>query len=443
MCDISIGLIRQQDSQEQYFYHDKCDKFDYLAAAGCGVLSGIIDIFLVGTPEQSRIQPWTDKQVDNAVMSFAKKCGWSPKPEKANNVASAIGFLENGNAKSDFNGFKVNYDQRHSGDVNKLFNMSTSNHHMKSLAHAPDILGLFFSILNQFTSTSSFLTDGKLITIATNTFELQGHDFISKLYSGIANWFGHIMSDLAGSSGKVNRGSGIVIPFYELFQLCDFGKFKVGEFQNTLAKVATKVFESGYDARFGLTMAIPVIVCDLSIKLIWSVRHYFIMKEPLKDCIPNQQHDDLRIMLIIGDAALCLIDGLDAGIRSGGNWVNVILRLNLIAWFRLLTLVFKEVCIRCGFTSDVQMQLDAYIRINAALDQCIECLKQIDIERYKKEIEQYTTMHATLKNVTSSDELTSILREALHKLGMTMSWENGYDDFDSFMNDGNARMVFK
>ena len=93
MCDISIGLIRQQDSQEQYFYHDKCDKFDYLAAAGCGVLSGIIDIFLVGTPEQSRIQPWTDKQVDNAVMSFAKKCGWSPNPEKANNVASAIGLI--------------------------------------------------------------------------------------------------------------------------------------------------------------------------------------------------------------------------------------------------------------------------------------------------------------------------------------------------------------
>ena len=34
---------------------------------------------------------------------------------------------------------------------------------MKSLAHSPDIIGLFFSILNQFTSTSTFLNDGQLI----------------------------------------------------------------------------------------------------------------------------------------------------------------------------------------------------------------------------------------------------------------------------------------
>ena len=85
---------------------------------------------------------------------------------------------------------------------------------MKSLGHSPDIIGLFFSILNQFTSTSTFLSNGQLITIETNTYELQGHNFISKLFCGVTNWFGHIMSDIAGSSGAAGRGSGVVIPFY-------------------------------------------------------------------------------------------------------------------------------------------------------------------------------------------------------------------------------------
>ena len=201
-------------------------------------------------------------------------------------------------------------------------------------------------MLFRSTSTSSFVHDGQLITIQSETFELQGNDLVSKLFCGIVNWFGHIMSDVAGSSGASGRGSGVVIPFYELFQLCDFGSFQVGEDRNTLATVATKVFQNGYDARFGLTMAIPVVVCDLSIKLAWAIKHHFYHKRPLVECIPSKRHDDLRIMLIIGDGTLCLMDGADAAIRSGGNWVNFFLRLNIVAWYRLVVLVLREVCIR-------------------------------------------------------------------------------------------------
>ena len=58
-------------------------------------------------------------------MAFAKGCGWRPKAGKENNIASAVGFLEKK--------FPVNYDQRHTGDVDGLFHMSAKNHHMKSL----------------------------------------------------------------------------------------------------------------------------------------------------------------------------------------------------------------------------------------------------------------------------------------------------------------------
>ena len=168
---------------------DKCDKYDYLAAVACGAVGGLVDIFLVGTPGNSVLGKWTDSQVDSAVKGFAKLVGWNPRQAQKENVASAIGFLERK--------YKVNYDQRHT---------STKNHHMMSLSHSPDIVGLFFSILNQFTSTSSFIANGKIITIATDTYELQGGNFIAKLFCGIANWFGHIMSDIAGGSGARKCG---------------------------------------------------------------------------------------------------------------------------------------------------------------------------------------------------------------------------------------------
>lgn len=432
MSNMNTGDICIDKNLKTVFYHDKCDKYDYLIAVGCGAIAGIIDIFLVGTPGDSKLQNWTDAQVDKTVMLFAKTCGWSPKVGKENNVASAIGFLEKK--------FPVNYDQRHTGDVGNLFNMSTKNHHMKSLGHSPDIIGLFFSILNQFTSTSSFIHNGQLITIKTENFELQGHNFISKLFCGVANWFGHIMSDIAGSSGALKRGSGVVIPFYELFQLCDFGTFQVGKNKNTLATVATKVFQEGYDARFGITMAIPVVMCDLTIKLTWAIKHYFYHKRPLVECIPTKKHDDLRIMLIIGNGVLCLMDGADAAIRSGGNWINFFLRLNIIAWFRLVSLVFREVCIRLGISFPLQKQIDAYIRINEALVEYLEQLKQIDIDKFYEETEKYNKLIAMMEKTSTEEELTDLLKNEYVSLGLELPYKGSFDDF---MKEDSLKLEFK
>ena len=85
-------------------------------------------------------------------------------------------------------------------------------------------------------------------------------------------------------------------------------------------------------------------------------------------------------MLIIGDGMLCLMDGADAAIRSGGNWLNFFLRLNIIAWYRLVSLVFREICIRLGISFPLQKQLDAYIRINEALSLYLTQLEKIDFE---------------------------------------------------------------
>ena len=248
------------------------------------------------------------------------------------------------------------------------------------------------------------------------------------------------MSDVAGSSGASGRGSGVVIPFYELFQLCDFGSFQVGQDRNTLATVATKVFQDGYDARFGLTMAIPVVLCDLSIKLIWAIKRYFYHMRPLHECIPTKRHDDLRIMLIIGDGTLCLMDGADAAIRSGGNWVNFFLRLNIVAWYRLVFLVFREICIRLDISLPLQKQLDAYIRINEAMALYLTQLEKIDFELFQKETEQYNRMLTMMETTNNEDEMNALLRSEYEAIGIELPYSG---DFDNFMNDTSSVLEFK
>lgn len=86
----------------------------------------------------------------------------------------------------------------------------------KSLGHNPTLLGLFFSILNQFSNTSSFVADGELITLnnSDSNFELEGHNIPTKLFCGFVNWFGHIISDVSGSSTSKGRGMGIPSPIW-------------------------------------------------------------------------------------------------------------------------------------------------------------------------------------------------------------------------------------
>ncbi len=410
---------------------DECDRYDYLAAIGCGAIAGAIDIFLVGMPGESTLGNWTDKQVDNAVKSFARTKGWPPRAGQENNVSSAIGYLENK--------FQVNYDQRHSGDVNNRFKMSTKNHHMMSLAHAPDPIGLFFSILNQFTSTSSFIVNGKLLTIDTGTSQLVGGNFRAKIFAGIANWFGHLMSDVAGASGSKGRGSGLVMPFYELFGLCKFGKFNVGKDKQDLATIAMRAFQEGYDFRHGLAMAIPVLITDLSIRLIWALRQRFQYKKPLKECIPLPTHRNLRVMLLFGNGTLCVIDGMDASIRSGGNFLTFFMRLNLVAWFRFTTLVLTEICIRLGLAT-FTLQLAAYKRINESYAIYLKELQQIDLELYKKEVEECNYMVKLLEQVSSDEELNVVLINIYDRMEFNKPWQG---DFDEHMSNKNGTLVFE
>lgn len=68
------------------------------------------------------------------------------------------------------------------------------------------------------------------------------------------------------------------------------------------------------------------------------------------------------------------------------------MRLNLVAWFRFVMLVLKEVCIRVCIASPLQMNIEAYKRINEVLRSYLHELEKLYIELFKKEAEEYNIL---------------------------------------------------
>lgn len=345
---IELTKMIQEDYQMST---PNCDKYDYTISSFSGVVTGMIDSFFVGMPndtknkiEHSKLENWTDKKVDQVVIKFANTVWHTDKKngkrlrKEPKEIAQAIGYLERRHP--------VNYDARYAKDLKmgeQKLNMHASNHHLKSLGHSPDIVGLFFSLLDQFTGKASFISDGKILRLEPidrkSNFELRGDTLIAKLFAGFSNWLGHLLSDVSGSSGTRGhmdgrRGSGIPIPFYSLLQMFDFGSIPAGDVNKTIAEFSSTVFESGYDARFGATMAIPVVLNELIIRLMWSVKSMFYHQNSLEDSMPVGNKPVLRRMLVVGHGVLCLVDGTDASLRSGGNMLLFAKRTNVIAWSR-------------------------------------------------------------------------------------------------------------
>ena len=332
-----------------------CDRIDYALAASSGALCGLLDVFLVGKPGESPLGNITDKWFDNRVCDFAKICGWKGNDE--NPVKSAIGFLEKK--------FRIPYDQRGCGDAGSIvYDLTPTNHHFKSLAHNPSLLGLFFSILDQFTNSSHFVSEGELIELvdADGKFQLRGNSIPGKLWCGFVNWTGHLVSDVNGSSGSKNRGMGIPSPLWTWTNSIIAIKAKlnipISQFDKDVNELALNLFKQGYDIRFQTAQAIPVLINELIVRFFYAVRRlvkYYtetakeerLFKEMWKVCEPLK-NATVKRMLTVAHGTFCLVDISDATIRSfasgGGsfNTVEFFLRLNLVGVGRLTISLYGE-----------------------------------------------------------------------------------------------------
>lgn len=366
-----------------------CDKYDYMIAAFCGAVCAIIDSFFVKMPssikeDNSALGKWTDKQADNFIEHLSKGL-WNKDSKKRDeiinmfkehkitreqrdNLLKEAGIPYNQNIEKApislqqciqylEKKFGVNYDASSAAYLEsdgKLKGMRPLNHHIMSLGHLPSIIGMIFSILDQFTGKASFIDNGKLIRLvpienknSIDMFELRGNNFATKLICGFSNWLGHLCSDLVGSNttrkeGSTGRGTGLPLPLTEILQLCSF-KVPDGNGDNmTISDLTIKVFENGYDVRFAAATAIPVVLNEFLIRLFWSLKSRFYHKRTWKESIPFGKHPELRRMLLVGHGVLCTIDLADAAIRSV-DMITFIMHLNVAAWTRITISGLQEV----------------------------------------------------------------------------------------------------
>ena len=342
------------------------DKSDYIMATSCGLLSGMIDAIFVGNPQNSILGKVTDDLADKFVIKAAQFFWKNDKRSVGKNrkmpteLNTCISYLEQA--------FPVRYDARYAKDLNVqegvLEHMTSSNHHLLSLAHSPDSIGLVFSIIDQYNvkETASFWDKGKVIHVVPNKESkneypyFYGSDNTSKLYCGFINWIGHLISDISGSSstrepGKTSRGMGLAMPFYSLVEACDWGNFN----SDTFAEMMTQVYEEGYDFRFGIATAIPVVINELLVRASWTIKNKFIERKDWKSSLPTMKSDDFRLYLLMATTTFEVVDctfalghavKYDSGLEF--NWVGFFSNVNLIGITRLTGLILKECVIRIG-----------------------------------------------------------------------------------------------
>ncbi len=353
LADLEDKITETEDTLRRLT--PECDKTDYILSVSSGALCGIVDIFLVGKPGEAPIGNITDEWFGERTKDFAKFCKWDDT--KDSSLKSAIIHLEKK--------FKIPYDQRGAGDAASfVFDLNPRNHHFKSLGHNPTLLGLFFSILDQFSNTSHFISGGELISLqkADERFELRGNNVSSKLFCAFVNWFGHLISDMSGSSSSKGRGMGIPSPIWSWTNDIIAIKKKIGiptlEFDNKINELALQIYKKGYDIRFQTVQAIPVFINELIVRLFYCLRRaigYFSTTQKEKRSFKQMwkvsepfSNATIKRMLTVAHGTFCLIDISDATIRgvvTGGGYFNVIeffMRLNIFGVGRFSISLYGE-----------------------------------------------------------------------------------------------------
>jgi len=175
---------------------NSADGIDYMVAVASGILAAVIDSFWVGEFSLERGKKWGNEETEKFVNKIAKSQGYNGDEK---NTKGSITFLEKKFGLS--------------SDSNKNDFGGGLQHHLRDFAHHPTFVGLLFSLLTQFTE-KSYGTDvkGLFIIVDIKDKRLIGKNLPEKILFGVAYWFFHLVSDMAGSSFNPGAGTGLPGP---------------------------------------------------------------------------------------------------------------------------------------------------------------------------------------------------------------------------------------
>ena len=370
---LNAELARVTQELDRYTNH--ADKADYALAVASGILSGLVDSLFVGEFSLEYANQWGNQQAQKFVLKVAKYQGYG-----GNEPAQAIKYLE---AQ-----FPIATDKATAAFGGGL------QHHLRDFSHHPTPVGLVCSILTQFTG-NVYGTDVagafKCVPLNNDGLDLIGKSFPEKIMFGTVNWFFHMVSDVAGSSGSVMKGSfgtGVPGPLVSLlkefsstrlFKKQDAKGYK--EFSVRISKLFNgtllgkrdsngNLIHLKFDLRTEMGVAmqvgkqtIPVIINDC------IVRAFFLLRQLLQELSRDEVQDWSDVdkidwkaiiplrnrtvdwMLTIASMTFTVADTADAAIHaaieSGGNWIlfsgRFVTRFNYVGAGRAALSIVREV----------------------------------------------------------------------------------------------------
>ena len=370
---LNTELARVNQELEYYTIH--ADKADYALAVTSGVLAGLVDSLFVGEFSLEYANQWGNQQAEKLVLKVAKYQGYG-----GTDPAQAIKHLEDQ--------FPIAADKATAAFGGGL------QHHLRDFSHHPTPVGLVCSILTQFTG-NVYGTDVagafQCVPLNKDGLNLVGKSFPEKIMFGAVNWFFHMVSDVAGSSGTVMKdsfGTGLPGPLVSLLK--EFSSTRLFKKQDAkgckeFSVYISKLFNGTllgerdsngnliplkFDLRTEMGVAmqvgkqtIPVIINECIVRSFFLLRRLLqeLSRDDIQDwsdvhkinwkaIIPFRNRTVDR-MLTIASMTFTAADTADAAIHaaieSGGNWVlfsgRFVTRFNYVGAGRAALSIVREV----------------------------------------------------------------------------------------------------
>lgn len=350
------------------------DKVDYIIAVCSGVLTGLIDVFFVGELSLTNNKEWGSEKVNGIVEKFAKINGY--KGKDGDGIGGPISFLEQK--------FKMASDSV----TNSMG--GSRQHHLRDFSHHPTLLGCFFSLFTQFTGkVVGTNTIGSLIIVPLPNDALIGKNVQEKIFLGVVNWLGHIISDIAGSSNTPGAGMGLPGPLLSILK--NFSAVlhplipQNNSGNNKLSVLISKLYNGtlladrdsngkiirpqNFDFRAELgflkhigKQGIPVLINETIVYVFYSIRRLTAeiknnSLSSLKDFkniewhkVLNYKSRTIKRMLTISTGSFMAVDLADAAIcsmiKSTGNsaafFSNFLLRVNFVGTMRFTFAIYTD-----------------------------------------------------------------------------------------------------
>lgn len=399
-------------------YTNKADNEDYALSVASGILAGIVDSIFVGEFSLDRANEWGNDQAEKLVVKVANMKGFTgTEPEKAVEHLEKKFPIAADKATNAFGGGK--------------------QHHLRDFSHHPTPVGLICSILTQFTKhvygtdvTGKFLPPVKL---EEDGLELIGKNFPEKITFGVINWVFHMVSDLAGSSGSIAKGSygtglpGPLVSFLKELSALPLFQAKNEKGNKEFSVYISKLFNGTllgkrdadgtlipvkFDLRteMGIAMqisrqAVPVIINECVVRTFFLLRRLMhelsgenvqswndLSKINWENVIPFHNRTVER-MLTIATMTFTVADSADAAIRaaveSGANWVlfsgRFVTRINYVGAGRAALAVAKEIS-----NEKKEMQLIHEKRI---LSEAKTALFLEKLQQFKAQLEEKVSLY--------------------------------------------------